>query len=208
MKVSVITPSIRPAGLKHIRDSLLCQTYPHFEWLVEINTTGKVDFNKAMNNALRRAKGDLIVFLQDFITINPDGIRNFVDANTDNSRTFFTAPVGKKKASGIKWDWRKTRKGKVEWQEWEIDWACAPRKALIEIGGFDEELDNHWGFDNVNVACRANLASYKFECLPNNTAVAIDHDAIMEHPFRKLRNENFHNERLRDIRMGNYKSFI
>ena len=66
-KISVITPTIRPAGLAILRKCLLEQTFTSFEWLVDINYTGKHDLNASYNRLIKRAKGELIVSLQDYI---------------------------------------------------------------------------------------------------------------------------------------------
>lgn len=189
-RISVITPTIRPEGLKIAREGLLKQTFKDFEWIVKINTTGEVDFNKAMNEAIGQAKGELVVSLQDFISIPEDGLQKFWDAYQKED-TFYTAPVGD--------DWRKERT-ECNWQEWEIDWGCVSKKALYEIGGFDEELDKYWGFDNVNVGLRADMAGYKFKCLKDNIAFGYEHER--ENEFIQKRNPDFHNERLDLIRRG------
>lgn len=203
VKISVLTPTIRGLnGLIRPRHSLKAQTFKDFEWLVERHDPKEPpDFNAAMNRMLRKAKGELVVFLQDYIKIPEDGLQRFWDAYNKTLNTFFTAPVGKTKDDvAIDWDWRKYRAEEpCEFMEWEIDWACAPRIALFKIGGFDEELDKHWGFDNVNIGQRAVDGGYIIKNLPSNPAVAFDHNAVMEHPYQKLRNPDFHNERLQDI---------
>ena len=206
--ISVVTPTIRPEGLVVVRDSLLKQTHREFEWLVDINTTGQVDLNQSLNRLLKRAKGELVVFLQDHIQIEEDGLEQFWRAYKDKP-AFYTAPVGKVKQWGDepKWDWRIHRED-IEWTEWEIDWGCAPRGSLFKIGGFDEKLDRYWGFDNVNIGLRAHIAGYPMGCIKDNRAVAFDHDAHEKHPFRKKQNSKFHNQRLDDIRYGNFESFI
>lgn len=203
--ISVLTTTIRPEGLKVVRDSLLEQTFTDFEWLVDINWTGKVDFNASMNRLLRRSKGELVVSLQDYIKTPPRGLQSFWDAYKDG-QTFVTAPVGicpTLDYENPRWDWR-IHKDTCGWQDWEIDWGSAPRQALIDIGGFDEQLDQHWGFDNVNVGLRAKMAGYEFTVLPENKALAYDHNAHIEHPFQPLRNPDFHNQRLDDIRNGKW----
>jgi hypothetical protein len=89
--------------------------------------------------------------------------------------------------------------------EWEIDWAAAPKELLVQIGGFDEELDKYWGFDNVNIGMRADQAGIKLMNLPNNKAIAIDHNSFVEHPYMGLRNPDFHNARLMAISQGRVK---
>lgn len=197
IKISVVTPSIRPNGLERVRDSLLQQTFKNFEWLVEINWTGETDFNEAMNRMIGRARGELIVSIQDYIAIRADGLQRFWDAYVEKPG-FYTAPVGKIMTEGEvpRWDWRVHKNGPIAWSEWEICYGAAPRKALIEIGGFDEILDSAWGFDNVNTAYRAHLAGYEFFCLHDNESVAIDHDAFMAHPLKHRRDPELHQRRL------------
>lgn len=195
MKITVVTPSIRPAGLEIVRNGLLKQTFParSFEWLVEIGL-GKHDLNTAYNRMLKRAKGELIVSLQDYMLIRPDYLEKWFKAYEENPNTFMTAPVGKVdnlQYSGTPvWDWRAYRNDEAknirpcDWNCWEIDNGVAPLEALKAIGGFDESLDGKWSGDNVNVGKRAQLAGYKFKCLFDNPVLAYDHDAFIPHPYR------------------------
>lgn len=193
MKISVLTPSIRPLGLDIVRTSLLKQTFTDFEWLTEIGL-GKHDLNAAYNRMLRRARGKLVVSLQDYILVRPDFLQKWWDAYLENPGSFMTAPVGKvddlNYSTKPVWDWRAYRNDETKnirecnWDCWEIDNGAASLDALKDIGGFDEALDGHWSADNVNVACRAQLAGYSFKCLFDNPALAYDHDAHIPHPFR------------------------
>jgi len=201
--ISIVTPTIRydQGGLEPIEESLSRQTFKDFEWLVEKHDPQQPpDFNAAMNRLIKKAQGELIVSLQDFITIQDDGLDQFWDAYLRYPNSFFTAPV---RIAG-KYDWRRYRDNydQCNFMEWEIDWGAAPKEALTNIGGFDEELDKYWGFDNVNVGLRAVQYNYDIRCLPNNVADAVDHNAHIHHPYQKLRNPDFHNERLDDIRHG------
>lgn len=209
-KISVITPSIRPLGLEMTRQALLCQTFKDFEWIVDINSTGESDLNTSLNRCIKRASGELIVFLQDYIKIEPEGLQKFWEAYEKNPDKLYTAPVGKAKeeAGKVNWDWRKYRQGSCHWMEWEIDWGACSKKILYEVGGFDEVLDEGWGFDNVSVGFRADLKGYEVYNLQNNIAVALDHDALFEHPFRKKRNEILHNRRLQEFKMGLKISYL
>lgn len=205
MKVSVLTPSIRPEGLKIVQQSLEQQTFQDFEWLVEIGIPGQGhDLNAAYNRMLRRARGEIIVSLQDYIKTRPDYLQRFVEAFQPD--TFITAPVGKVKnleyTGPAVWDWRAYEDAKPDWKCWEIDSGMAPREALFAIGGFDEELDQHWSCDNLNVGKRAHLAGYQFANLFNNPVLAYDHDAFIEHPFRKHWRPLFNDQRMREFEMG------
>lgn len=172
---------------------------------MEVGLGKQHDLNKAYNNMLKRAKGELIVIYQDYIKIEDDGLEKFWEAYKRYPDTLFTAPVGKTDKEDYtgnpQWDWRKDAIGETNWLNWEIDWGAAPLSALQKVGGFDEELDNYWSFDNVNLACRADITGYKFRCV-DNPSVAYDHDAFIEHPFRDDYNPMFHNARLDDFRQG------
>lgn len=210
--ISVLTPTIRKEGIEITRRCLAQQTFSNFEWLTEINDTGKHDLNAAYNRMLRKAKGELIVSLQDYITVRPDYLQKWWDAYQANPNAFMTAPVGKNSQLDYNgttiWDWRAYRNDETEnirdcgWDCWEIDSGAAPLKALKAIGGFDEALDGHWSADNVNVGCRAQLAGYEFKCLFDNPALAYDHDVFMPHPFRASFDGTFNTKRMAMFRGG------
>lgn len=211
MKISVLTPSIRPSGLDIVRTGLMKQTFTDFEWLTEIGL-GKHDLNAAYNRMLVRAEGELVVSLQDYMLITPNYLENWWKAYQENPKSFMTAPVGKvdnlQFNGDIKWDWRAYRNDEkalirpCEWNCWEIDNGAAPLAALKEIGGFDEALDGHWSADNVNVGCRAQLAGYDFKCVFDNPVLAYDHDAHIEHPFRDSFDGTFNTKRMAMFKGG------
>lgn len=201
MQISVVTPSIRPKALEPTRNALLAQTFTDFEWCVELNWTGKVDLNKSLNRLVQRAKGELIVFVQDYVEPPPDALQRFWEAYQDKP-AFYTAPVSKYDDEDESWDWRASKQGAVDWRDWEIDCGSAPRAALVDVGGFDEELDRYWGYDNPNVGLRAHMKGYEFYCLPEIRCRAYDHNKHEAHPFRNKQNVDFANERLEFIRSG------
>lgn len=201
-KISVLTPSIRPAGLEILQKSLINQGFTEFEWIQDIGLGDKHDLNQAWNRMIRRAQGELIIFYQDYISIEPDGLQHFWDAYQANPKTIFTAPVGKSKKLDFtdpEWDWRHYKFGEIDYTRCEMDWGACPRQALLDIGGFDEELDNYWSMDNISVCKRAEMLGWKFMNI-DNPAVAYDHDAFIEHPFRKDYKPVFSN-----LRMEEYK---
>lgn len=213
MKISVVTPTIRPESLADMRDSLKNQTLDksEFEWLVDINISGEHDLNAAFNRLIKRAKGELIVFYEDYTRILPDGLERFWKAYQDHPGTLFTAPLGKVSAWGEspRWDWRAMKQDESQvdytncrWQTCELDWGAIPKAILYDIGGFDEELDRYWSCDNVNVGKRADLAGYKFKCVFTNPAVALDHDAFIEHPFRERFKPEFNGLRMDEFEDG------
>ena len=212
MRISVLTPSIRPEGLEITKKCLGEQTFTDFEWLVEIGLGTKHDFNVAMNKMIKRSKGEILVILQDFIKVDKDYLKRFHEAYTAKNNLFLSSPVGKVKNLDFtgepNWDWRKTSDEKPTWQMWEIDSGACPREAMFKIGGFDEELDNYWSCDNVNVGYRAFLAGYDFGVLKENLAIAYDHDAFIPHPFRRNYHANFNNERMKLFERGLKVNFL
>lgn len=201
MQISIVTPTIRPKALEPTRNALLAQTFKDFEWLVDVNWTGEVDLNQALNRLIRRAKGELIVFVQDYVELPPNALQDFWDAY-QNKPEFYTVPVSKYDDANEVWDWRTNRHGAIDWREWEIDCGSAPRQALIDIGGFDEELDRYWGYDNPNVGLRAHMKGHEFYCLPDIKCRAYDHNKHEAHPFRNRQNVDFANIRLAMIESG------
>jgi hypothetical protein len=205
-KITVMTCSIRPKGLEIVRESLLAQTFRDFEWVVELNWTGKHDLNEADNRCIKRAKGELLVSIQDYTKIEPDALQRLWEAYQEDKQAFFTCPVGKvdnlEFTGEPKWDWRVNPNAEVDWRMWEMDFGACPTKAMFEIGGFDEEIDGTWAGCNVNVGCRADLAGYKFICLPDIRGIAYDHDAFMPHPFRKDFKPLINNMRMDEFRNG------
>src|SRR5574343_1586160 len=105
MKVSVVTPTIRPEGLDVVARALGKQTFQDFEWLVcckeerpfythefydWMYKEGKFEvikddfrggfwtLNRAYNKLFKEAKGDIVVSLQDFIWIPEDALEKLV----------------------------------------------------------------------------------------------------------------------------------
>lgn len=213
MKISILTPSIRPQGLDIVRTSLCVQNFPEdeYEWLVEIGLE-KHDLNAAYNRMLRRAKGELVISLQDYILAPPNFLQKWWDAYQENSDTFMTAPVGKvdnlNYSLPATWDWRAYRNDETknirtcDWNTWEIDNGAAPLSALKAIGGFDEALDGVWSGDNVSVGFRAKLEGYKFACLFDNPVLVYNHDKFIEHPFRETFDGSLNTKRMAMFKGG------
>lgn len=116
---------------------------------------------------------------------------------------FYTFPVIK----DGKTDWRVNRTGTITPNMWEADFACGPTQGFYDVGGYDEEFNKGWSWENVEIAWRLQAAGYKFYCEPSIVGYAIDHDAEIEHPFRnKLGNNDKRAEETRHrASRGDYK---
>lgn len=130
--------------------------------------------NQAYNHAIRFSHGELIVFLQDSIMISPTGLEQFWEGYK-KTKACITG-VGDQyecidemgKPSVKVWSDPRRRLDQGSFYEcmpidFEINWGCAPKQALYDIGGFDEELDRlGYGGDNVSICERLDTIGIKF----------------------------------------------
>lgn len=204
--ISVLTPSIRPEFLDITQRCLENQTFTDFEWLVEVGLRNKgFRLPSDLNKLLSRSKGDRIVMLQDCIQIENDTLERINELPNE----CITFPVGQVKNFGDtpEWDWRPDTKGNAPQHAWEADFACAPRKMFFEVGGYDEDFNNGWSWENVEIMWRAEVLGYKVFCEPSIRGIALKHDQITENPFRnKLENNDKRSEEVRrKASHGEYK---
>lgn len=190
--ISVLTPSIRPEFLNITQECLEKQTFQEFEFLVEIGLRNRgFMLPSDLNKMLKRAKGDRIVMLQDCIKIEPDTLARI----NELSNELYTFPVGQVMnfEDAPEWDWRIDHPGELLGPNyWEADFACAPKQAFFDIGGYDERFNGGWSWDNVEVGYRMYRAGYKGFCESTIKGVALKHDKIRENPFRgKLVSNDF-----------------
>lgn len=141
---------------------------------------------------LRRVKGERIVVLQDCIRIDDDALARIDTLEKD---TMWTFPVGKVMEYGQDpaWDWRKDYgvRALPGPEFWEADFGAGPRQAFFDVGGYDEEYNKGWSWDNVEVAYRIKATGkYPFLCENTILGVALDHDKMREHPWRTTLESN------------------
>lgn len=187
----MITPSIRPKYLHISQECLEGQTDQDFEWHVELGLRNRgFTLPSDWNKLLRRCVDGWVFMYQDCIEIPNDAIEKI--RKIPLGKTAYTFPLGKYQKDGtIAYDWRINSEGRaIEPQEWEADLAIAPLQMFKDIGGFDEEYNKGWSWENVEVAYRAAAAGYDFACSHTIIGKAIDHDANEEHPFRMKREPN------------------
>jgi hypothetical protein len=196
--ISVLTPTVRPELVEINRKSLEKQDFKDFEWIIGTPFPEKFkhikdavivkdppkrdgDFwvlNRAYNEMLKKAKGELIVSYQDGIYCDSDALSTFWfwykekgpkwcvtgSGNIYSKLDDFGKPVVQV--------WSDPRRAAIPKEgqvyevypvDWEINFASAPKQAFYDIGGFDEELDRlGFGMDNVSVCDRLDAAGYKF----------------------------------------------
>lgn len=210
---SVLTVSKRTGWEK---DALFCvvgQTVQPKEWIIvgEAETkkgygtfypapkkTKLSNLNASINEGLRHVTTDYVIFYQDFIELQEDCFEKLL-ALVDE-RTFVTTCTPNYDGSD---DGRYTgcdspRRCRPE--EWETNVAIAPMKVLKALGGFNEELDWGWSWDNVEVAQRAAMLGCKFILDESNRPKLYPHEMTSHQtlPLNAQRCANI----IRDIRNG------
>jgi len=120
---------------------------------------------KSYNAMLRKAKGDLIVTMQDYTFTPPDTLERFLFHYKDEPKTIVGA-VGNKYADT---DWKvKTWQDPREradqgtyyqsfFNDVELNLSAFPKQSFYDVGGFDEYLDKYSSLCGYDVLDRLNL---------------------------------------------------
>lgn len=204
MKISVLTPTIRKEGLEIVRQALAKQTLKDFEWLIgskfdpEIPeaTWVKDDFeggfwtlNRIYNKLFKQAKGELLVSLQDWIWIKPNGLEVFWDDYIATDGNSLITGVGDQYAQVNEFgkpivkiwsDPRRTTKYgsfyEVNFNDIEYNWAALPKQLVFKAGGADEELDFlGLGAEIFSIGDRLNDSGYTFYIDQTNESFTVRH---------------------------------
>lgn len=202
-KVSIVTPSIRIDGLYVLKEALEEQTFKDFEWLIcsptdpgirsarwipDKFTEGFWTLNRAYNSLFKHSQGELIVTLQDWIWIAPDGIEKFVISNPKLDRII--SGVGDQYESIDSMGkphvkiWSDPRKNtefgsfyECNWNDIEWNYASFPKAFIFEIGGMDEKLDFlGYGGDQFQVGERWESLNKLTYLDQSNESFTIRHD--------------------------------
>lgn len=177
--VTLLTVSKRTGWEEKARQSVASQTLQPDEWVIvtecyedtkvlsDVATVIKAppktkfsNLNASLNEGMRHCKCKHVVFYQDFIDLEPDTIEKLVEASSISG---FIGTLTINDDGSL--DGRYQRMDCLrpcEPGEWEANVAIAPLKVLYELGGFDEDYDNGWSWDNVNVAERAKMLGHRF----------------------------------------------
>lgn len=208
--VSVLTVTRRKGWEELAQTCLNNQTFRDFEWIVvsenEVDVpyipappkTRKSNLNASLNEGLKACKGEYVIFYQDFIDLPTDCFQKLVDLVTPT--TFVTTNTinadGSHDARGINGQPPK----QCYPEEWEANVAIAPMGIIRYLGGFDEEYDEGWSWDNCNLAERAAMLGCTFMLDQSNNPQLLPHDT---NSIKELNGE-FHTERMRQIDSGEF----
>ncbi len=209
MKITVVTPSIRPGGLEIVAKSLTRQDFRDFEWLLGTPFVPKLDvdgipnfkwikddfkrgywsLNRIYNKMFKEAKGEIIVTLQDWIWVSPDGLQKFIDALADLNGEGIVSGVGDQYERMGDFQpeikiWSDPRKNTDQGTFYECypndaewNWCAFPKKYIFDIGGMDEKLDFlGYGGDQLQVSERWDALGYKTYLDQMNESYTVRHD--------------------------------
>ena len=203
VKISVLTPSNRKIeGLELVKNALLRQSFRDYEWIIgsptrpDINTEfiwvedppkNEGDYwclNKLYNKMLLHCNGELVVSIQDFTSFNPTALGKFW-FHYEKDPLAIVSGIGDKYASEefVAKVWQDPRRRDdfgtyYECNPADIEWnfASCPKRALFEVGGFDEELDKYAGMDAYSVMDRLDMmGKYKFYLDQTNESYSLEH---------------------------------
>ncbi len=199
---TVLTVSRRKHWYWTARANIAFQTIKPEGWVViqegrnAPKKTRQSNLNASLNAGLRKITTDYIIFYQDFIDLQPDCFEKLLSLATAN--TFVTTATinadGNKDGRYLGLDCPRPCRP----EEWEANVAIAPMAVIRELGGFDEEYDDGWSWDNVNLAERAEILGCNFILDETNNPRLLPHDRS---EIKELNGE-FHAQRMREIRAG------
>lgn len=132
------------------------------------------NLNASLNEGLRHITSDYVIFYQDFIDLPNNCFSKLLDLA--NNFTFVTTAT--RNADGTM-DGRYLEVDQphaCRAEEWEANVALAPMKVIKELGGFDEEYDKGWSWDNCNLAERAELLNCGFIIDESNRPQLLFHE--------------------------------
>lgn len=186
----------KDAVAEYMKDSPL-----NFKHVPEPKKDKAYNLAKADNAGIKNSSGELLVWLQDFILIPTDGLQKYWDLYQQHPDAMYSGVDGRFKIdtdgiidkdnpidilNGAGWshgrtDYVNQRAHRREvYQsynpfEFELNWAAFSRTVAEDIGGFNEEFDHGFAFDNTEFAYRALKMNKELWIDGTNYADAINH---------------------------------
>lgn len=229
-KVTIFTPTIRDGFWNVMASNLSKQTHKNFEWIiVDGQETSRQDiadkyaqkYNldikyihqgktkrtyglaQANNIAIQHATGELFVFLQDFVLLLPDSIRELIreserhpgdfiapvdvyyspktTPDTKNTEDWFngqTDIVGDFLRANVRIQNKSIRLAH-EVTDFEQNFGAVPTQTLRILGGYYEFFDEALGWDDTEIIYRAKKLGFNLWIDEWNVCTCIDHHATL-----------------------------
>lgn len=166
------------------------------QWLTAPEKLRRSNLNASLNEGLRHCSGEYVIFYQDFIDLPTDCLKKLCDLATPS--TFVTTVTVNADGSQDPRYWGVDQPRPCPPAEWEANVAIAPLAVIKELGGFDEEYDNAWSWDNVNLAERAAMLGCSFILDESNRPQLLHHPKVTDMPLNAAR----HEITMQQIRLG------
>ncbi len=135
------------------------------------------NLNKSLNAGIKRAlalKPQYIIFYQDYIDLPKDCFSKLL--GEANERTLVTTCTPNYDGSDDSRYLGVDLPRPCRPEEWETNVAIVSASLLKDLGGFEEELDNGWSWDNVHFAQRAAMLGAKFVVDESNRPTLLNHE--------------------------------
>lgn len=188
---SVLTVSKRTGWEELAKQSIARQTLQPKEWIVitedQMETfklpafvypapksTTPSNLNKSLNLGLSLVRYNYVIFYQDFIDLPENCFEKLMQLATP--KTFVTTCTPKYDGSDDGRYLGVDQPRPCLPEEWEANVALAPMKIMRDLGGFWEELDKGWSWDNVHAAKRAAMMGAKFIIDESNRPKLLPHE--------------------------------
>lgn len=187
MKISVITPSVRPEGLDMVRSCLNRQTFKDWEWIVVSPFEYKeaiwvpeppkpegynYNLNRAWNTSFKKARGELFVSIVDMMWFDPETLENlWYHYHFDKMQCI--GGVGHHyeyewggRPESLVWTDPRVRGQEQFYQispiDFELCLASIPLQAIHAVGGMDEVFDQYAAMSEKELCARIEKLGYTF----------------------------------------------
>jgi len=178
-KISVLTPTIRPKGLKLVKQALAYQGFKEWEWIICAPKKYQVemeavldgfphkfitnpplkdwqvwDLNYSYNRMIELANGELLVSWQDYTFADPDLLSTLWKHYLDDPKALVSVCGNKYPDDDFDipaWIDPRYARDEYNWQDMEWNLLSVSKKIMYDIGGFDEGMDKMFGLDGYSV---------------------------------------------------------
>lgn len=220
--ISVVCVTNRPGAVDILKENMDRQTFRDFEVIIADDSRGwehevlkhfkprekapgdAWNLNKAYNDALAIVDGELIVFLQDYIWIPANGLQRFWEMYKMFPNDLVTG-VGHKAKEGLEGiseidDRANGAPGVFEsnYSYYELNWASCPTAIAPR---FDEDMDTHYGGENVVFALKAQQKGAKIWVDRSNRCIGYNQSMFPRPTDWESRhcNKGFLNKKLQEV---------
>jgi len=229
LKISCITPSIRPEMLEIVERCLSRQTLQSYQWIVVSPKNYKFgewvqdpprkegDFyglNKAWNAGLKRAEGKLFVSIVDGLWFPPYLLERLWQYYERDPMSCIGgvghqySRIENNKPEGLVWQDPRVRSDTTFWEISPIDmeWCIAsiPMKAIQNVGGIDANIyDKVAALSEKEINVRMSKLGYKFYLDSTIEYRAIKHERLNSEWDKKYEEGcKIFNQHLKEIEAG------